>query len=264
MAIKPLIIHVHIPKTGGSSVINVFHKVYGNERSIRINLDNQRENHAAAQEILLNDPFKYDLISGHLGEMDFHKLPLKRPVTYFTVLRHPAERVFSLYHYIRHKEQHRRHEVFKQIDDLETALPQIGANLQTRLISGLPAKQEPTSDDLEQAKRNLETLFLFAGILERFDETLLLLNQMLGWSQTFIHPPHLNATSRNGKQSEALYRRALELNALDMELYEFGNTLLDRKIREMGLVYQRDKFNLTLRRSVRQVKAFVRSKIRKS
>jgi hypothetical protein len=264
MTPKPLIIYVHIPKTGGSSVINIFHKIYGMERSVRVKNINNQENHNAVEKILLNEPFKYDFILGHLGELDFHNLPVERPFYYFTVLRHPAERVISLYHYIRRSETHHRHELFKQIDNLETALPQLGGNLQTRLISGMPPKHEPTQADLEQAKRNLEMLFLFAGVLERFDETLLLLNQMLGWSRMFIQPPHLNATSRNRSTSDEIYKRTIELNALDMELYEFANDLMNRKIQESGLVFQRDKFKLAFRRSYHQVKLFVKTKIQKS
>jgi hypothetical protein len=260
---KPLVIYAHIPKTGGTSATNVFHRVYGAERFFRVTEGQNEENQAVAQALLLNEPFKYDVISVHLGQLNLHTLPSQRPMRYFTILRHPVNRIVSLYRYIRSEEKHHRHEKFKELDSLEAALPMMGANLQTRLVAGLPPKQHPVDADLEQAKRNLDDLFLFTGILERFNETLLLLKGMLGWTQTFVQPPHLNTTSKNKTLPPSLYQQVLDRNTLDMALYEYGNQLLDRKIKEMGFAFQRDKINLTFRRSIRQAKALVRGQLRK-
>lgn len=66
------------------------------------------------------------------------------------------------------------------------------ANMQTRAISGqievlnfLPPYEKMTDDALDCAKRNLRINFKCAGVIERFDESLLIMKRKLGWRKIY-------------------------------------------------------------------------------
>jgi hypothetical protein len=92
---------------------------------------------------------------------------------------------------------------------------------------------------LEQAKRNLAT-FAAVGISERFDETLILLKQLFGWSNTFYVKANVgrNRAARQEFSKDTL--AALErYNELDQQLYEYATKLFANSIAERGRGFQR-------------------------
>ena len=259
---KPLYFFLHIPKTGGTSIAKVLNRLY---RSRYIPLENgtNEENRIAVINILKNEPNRYDVIGGHVGGFGIHE-GSQRPVRYLTILRDPGARAISLYYMIMRVKTHRRHAQFQQYGSIEEGLTHIGSNLQTRVLAGIPKDTVVTAEHLELAKRNIEEWFDAVAILERFDESLILMRRALGWKTLVIAPPHENAGKNRPKAlPESVIQLANDLNAYDTELYEFANALMDKRIRELGFTYRSDALQVWARREFRTFKATVKKRLKR-
>jgi hypothetical protein len=172
-----------------------------------------------------------------------------------TFLREPVDRVLS--HYYRHlhrkkpvqersprRLQHRvetpgkvRASSKTRADSIEEALvdlrlPEIN-NLATRFLCGheSPLKELPASA-LDDAKQNLRG-FAFVGIQERFEESLVLLQRMLGLGLVPYRDRHVSSGDDRPSVDEIPdEQRALieECNQLDVELYRFGRGLFEEAV----------------------------------
>ena len=163
-----------------------------------------------------------------------------------TFLREPVDRVLS--HYYRHVHRNkqkmslarrqRRLESGKgragKADSIEEALvemrlPQL-SNLATRFLCGHPSS--PMAGDLpasalDDAKESLRE-FAFVGIQERFEESIVLLQRMLGLGSIPYRDRHVSS-DRPAVDEIPDAERALieEHNQLDAELYRFGLGLFE-------------------------------------
>lgn len=192
---------------------------------------------------------------------------ISRACDYVTLLRHPIDRVLSLYyhvktHYPNHsqlrKEQYRARLVrpadidgmsleefvedppFREVD-----------NDQVRRISGIePEPGGCTAHMLDEAKRNLRRHFAVVGVTERFDETLVLLKRKYGWTRDILYYPRNTNPARPatdtipGAAREAILRR----NDLDHELYRFAEAMLDEMVSAAGPGFRDDLLDLRARR----------------
>jgi hypothetical protein len=143
---------------------------------------------------------------------------LGRPWTYITLLRHPVERVLSLYHFL-------KLEGTMSLADFAAAPPFREAdNDQTRRIAGIdPELGACTPAMLDLAKEHLRRDFAVAGVVERFDDTLELLRKRLGWNRgTLSYPRNVNESR---PAAESLPRETVEAilarNQLDLALWQF-------------------------------------------
>ncbi len=137
---------------------------------------------------------------------------LGRPVRYFTFLREPIARYVS----------HYRHQVhaMKKGWTLDTFLNERRFDdYMTVRLAGRP--------DVEQAKRQLRKAFCCVGLMERFDESLLLLRGALGYPKMDLRYQRENESRAPGGASESLedasvQERLRRANRLDLELYRFA------------------------------------------
>ncbi|MGH9548766.1 MAG: hypothetical protein ACRD3W_05290, partial [Terriglobales bacterium] len=143
-----------------------------------------------------------------------------------------VERIVSFYHYILRSPTHYLHDRLRNesIDlrgFVEKQLTLECDNLQVRYLcsddlSGV-AIGACTRSMLEQAKENLASRFAAVGLMERFDQSLQLTAQRLGWKKT--ESPRINIAAAGTKRKEtdattlALIKSA---NELDAELYQFA------------------------------------------
>jgi hypothetical protein len=162
---------------------------------------------------------------------------LAHPWTYITLLRHPLDRVLSLYSHLK------RHNGLSLTLEEFVASPSCREvdNDQTRRISGLePELGACTKAMLETAKDNLRRHFSVVGVTERFDETLIVLKWVLGWTKDLLYYPQNTSPDRLAIDSlaPAIRDALLGWNELDLELYEFANRLLDQRIAAQGAAFR--------------------------
>lgn len=211
-------IFIHIPKTGGTSLREILRHVYPPERRVFIyshdpdHLDGLRKN-----------VFLAEAINGHVsfGIHEFYGVEAR----YVTILRHPLDRVVSLYlHQARYPDNEVHHLIAEgmTLKDLlrSDEFPEYN-NHMVRVIAGLPYS-DPVYDPrfVERAEVNLDAHFDFVGTTERFDESVALLSETFGWGPQPVPRLNVNADRRAFTIDEETRAEILRCNALDVVLYD--------------------------------------------
>ncbi len=162
------------------------------------------------------------------------------PFTYISMLRNPRSRIISSYYYFKFFSQ--PEEYYCQLirdnnlscKDFVTS-DIINDNMATRQLSGIGNSVDyglVKREHLEIAKKNIEQHFSVVGLTERFDESLMLFKQRLGWKIPFYQPRNVNK-KRPKKETEPEVIRAIErTNELDLELYEYVKERFEQQIEE--------------------------------
>jgi len=107
----------------------------------------------------------------------------------------------------------------------------VGEEKYTPQASGEPV----TGEILEIAKRNLREHFAVVGLLDRFDESLLLFKKFLGWGS--IYYVRLNETKDRPAhwQVPDEVRGLIEkYNTIDMDLYEYARQRFEEAVKDQG------------------------------
>lgn len=230
--LPPLLLFTHIPKSAGSSVIQLFvNNAHPGRYHELYDLDTQYfeiDRETIRQRVLpLNDAA--DVISSHIPLHYRLWEFIDRPVCNATVLRDPVERVISHYYYLRtigHVNPVGRRLVEEQIsleDYVRTHRLDGSENLMVRFLARTanPSREKQCSGSmLNEAIENLE-LFDILGITEKFDEFVDRVCDMFSYQcQDSLH---VNANSERLRQEEipqSTIDTIKEFNALDIELYE--------------------------------------------
>jgi hypothetical protein len=252
---KNPLIFMHIPKTGGMSLFTAFCKLWGTRIADLYNVTTANPR-PAADAIRARDKCLY---CGHFP-FGLHEW-FDRPVYYASVLRQPVERVVSLYHYVQPMLAGVRRtmadkglsaeQVFaggKVADYYHDFLPWIEGeqtveaffscpsadldNGMVRRFSGVglaPGRCPPEA--LERSKENIEKCFSVVGRLDRYGDTLTLLERKLGLPG--LPENRVNVNARKPKSSElspALKERIEAMNALDLALYDWVGQRFDEEL----------------------------------
>lgn len=260
---RPLVLFFHVPKTGGTTLWKIVAHSYPTDRWIRVMTGRNLGNERAMRYLLANKAYAYDLIGGHSDAPLDWQAHSPRLCLHATMLRHPANWAISRYYEILRKDHLPKHTSFVQEQvGVEEGVQRIAINYQTRLFASVPHARECERADLELAKRNLEQHFEAVGILERFDDSLVVYHHVLGWRLLNYTRGNV-AANRPREGLDEARQIATDINALDMELYEFANQLLDRRIEQLGSRFTADRLVLQGKRRLttarRQLRHLVRS-----
>lgn len=228
------IIFLHIPKTAGKSLRNVLIKQYWGNKMFYFYPNPTSEELEALRH--LTDEKDVKVVLGHY-RYGVHEY-LRRPYTYLTFIRNPIDQVIShYYHLVRSdKEVHQRiiekNRSLRSFADFEWA-----KNLQTAFITGTQDIREIEKDPegaLTLAKKRLsEDIYQF-GVTEKFDESLLLFREKLGW-KNLVYQRFNVAKNRpeNHQLNDEDLQKIRKNNQLDLRLYEFGRALFDQRIQQI-------------------------------
>ncbi|MGB6799659.1 MAG: sulfotransferase family 2 domain-containing protein [Xanthobacteraceae bacterium] len=256
-----VLIHLHIAKTGGTSASSLMKHGFRADEIFewtRHGVEEYTALQMATRESCERQlaAFGLDRIryaAGHMP-MGVHTL-FDRSAKYFTILRHPVDRVISLFYFLIQlgvplcKDGKRL--TFE--DYIESRSDINLCDYQVRAVSGcaeLDAPPGPPNEvinappvekrHLEVAKRNIEELFVAAAPLEQVTELALLVRRVYGWPMRRLQTEYKNPTKERPKSVEVsprLIKIIEECNSYDLELYEWvGNRFAEqRRLFEPGL-----------------------------
>jgi hypothetical protein len=247
--VAPLVAFVHVPKTAGATVTSMLAAAYS-KAGLHKAGNYMRGRERTAQKVSKSPGGWEDwhrrggrVSVGHVPYGLFRK-HLPEETWYMTFLREPVDRVLS--HYYRHIHVHdarRAGQVTERsgkrakADSIEQALVEMRLphlnNLCTRFLCGHESPLGPLpASALDDAKENLRG-FAFVGIQERFEESIVLLQRMLGLGSLPYVDRHVSLEGRRPAVDEIPdEQRALiaECNQLDAELYRFGLGLFEEAV----------------------------------
>ncbi|MGY8933949.1 MAG: sulfotransferase family 2 domain-containing protein [Flavobacteriales bacterium] len=232
------LIFMHIPKCGGTTFNNILDKIYLSEETFDIKQKlNTRLNIEDFINLKVQEKDRIKLLKGHM-QFGLHSY-FSASSEYITFLRNPIERIISYYYYVKKSPWHHfyRLNLFNDEMSLYDFVTEINFpignkfqkkslyypvidinNGQTRLISGIQDKEEFM---LEKALENIKQYFSFVGTIEKFNESLIILQKMYGWSITNYEIKNKNDAS---KKIEEIDRKTIDaikyFNAADIALYE--------------------------------------------
>ena len=241
----PLIIFLHIPKTGGLTLRHFLLRQYRGgaafdhydewmrpiDQQSRMNPPAEGQNGRFLEDFWSLPPDRQARVRVCTGHFSFgiHE-HLPAPNTYITMLREPIDRTLSGYHYRR----------TLRLPDLSlreyVGDPGGVPDPQTRRVAGgeWARGSSDTRGMLDAAKENLSAHFDMVGITERWDETLLMLALKFGWPRPYYHrynESHGRVT--RDEVDEDLLEILKERTQIDRELYLFARAEFeDRLARE--------------------------------
>ncbi|MDE5879408.1 MAG: sulfotransferase family 2 domain-containing protein [Desulfovibrio sp.] len=245
MSAEPLFF-LHIPRTGGTTVDEIFFNNYPADRTLKIYSQEEFKKYRLIDEASFAN---IQYITGHLLLTNTDPTQFYgKNVRAFTFLRDPVKRLHSEYLFLKTWKHQHLYDFLNSNDisfsDYITSTHHLlkyrGKNFMTRCISGDRMEGEDVSAALARAKHNLEHSFLCFGLQERFLESMLLLagEAKLG---NILHQKRNALTYAGAGQrlTDAEAELVREYNGADMELYRFAQELFERRVRERGPAFKK-------------------------
>jgi len=222
-----VVVFVHIPKCGGSSIFDWISRKYG-KTHIAGKLSNVINIEREVSQLRLRNPeLDKVIISGHWTWRIHEFLPTRDyEVSYLTMLRHPLERYLSMFHWTNSMNlpihSFRQYlEDDSHLDGLESFHG--GKNLMVTYLG---------AGDLERAKDVLENQMAAFGLVEDMHPSLAIFAKQLD-----LDPWDYQATNVSRKSDYVLSPEeeaiVLERNQLDLEFYHWARVLFERRKREV-------------------------------
>lgn len=257
------LIFLHIPKTAGGTLHRIIRRQFPNNATydtfvvdsagarIRADAFKQLPEEARGRIRYLRSHYPFGL----------HEY-IPQQSTYVTLLRHPVDRMISLYYYTLQSPGHPLYEKLisgnMSLDDyVRSELATRQANLQTRFVSGhwsLTDSGTSPSDILETAKRNIQEHFDIVGLSEMFDESLALLRRAFGWRNALYTKRNVSkGRPRKEDIAKDTFRLIERHNEQDLELYNYAKERFVRLIDKQDSSFKSEVQRLRLYNQVYQL-----------
>ncbi|MBW4517313.1 MAG: sulfotransferase family protein [Timaviella obliquedivisa GSE-PSE-MK23-08B] len=243
--------YIHIPKTAGMTFRTVVADYFHSDEICPATLG-----HMMAQ-VNPQDLPKYRLLRGHLVYVDFKTLLPKKNFVHATMLREPVAQLVSHYEYIRRMPTDPDYAKVKEMSLEEFVQYFTIANLRRNTQTYHVAKAArfdiehlPAQDVFEIALESLDH-FAFAGLVERFQDSLFLLSYIFGW-RPIMNTRKENASNTQGdprgicgaarslhkesyadRLSPATLQLIKENTQLDQQLYDYASQIFSDRFTQM-------------------------------
>lgn len=232
-------IFLHIEKTGGISLGSLIEQNYERDQYYKYYNISPPALEEDFRALRPERKRRLKVIIGHYDYGIHEKLDLKG-FKYVTVMRSPVSRLFSLYMYIRREPNFWLHEEVKKMtlkEFLGSGIYKQADNGMTRRIAG--ATGEPfgqlTHDHLETAKANLKKKFALVGLINKFDETLVMMKQLGIFDHIGLAEGNATFSGKNkASLTEEDYREISLRNVWDNALYVYAMELFGNKLCRQG------------------------------
>jgi hypothetical protein len=239
-----LLAFVHVPKTAGGTVINMLAGAYS--RAALSDAGNYINGADKSVLKLRRVGVRWRNWQRRGGRAIYGHVPygvyrqyMPQGTRYMTFFREPIDRVVT--HYYNHHRLRDGQSAEPKPGDprirtatieeaFEIGVPML-SNLSTRFLSGHPSPMESLPDSaLEDAKANLRD-FVLVGLQERFEESIVLLQQRFDLPLTSYVNRHVSVERPLVEDlPEGERQLIVEHNRLDLELYAFAEGLFEEAV----------------------------------
>lgn len=230
-------IFFHMLKTGGNTLKSIIGRNYKPEEVFQITKKGYQTGPIDYFKSLPSEERnKIKLFRGH-QRFGMHEF-FDGNTAYFSLVREPISRLISFYNHINslpnpyfrnlipENERATFVDFVKNIDKYHEQ----GNNGQVKALVG----ENVHLDDLfERVQENLENHFLFLGLTERFDESLIILKNKLSWGSIYYikrKVSHKKVTITNISEEELEFARSL--NQADIQLYNYAKEQFEALVTE--------------------------------
>lgn len=225
-----MLIFLHIPKTGGSTLTPVLDWNY-KQQTHKISL---HRNIQTFIDLPDEEKRQYQALIGQVFYGIHRHIP--ENCEYISILRHPIKRLVSQYHYLNVRKQKLGEPLTDMsIEEFLESEP-FQAYSQLNLIAGGDSIEEALKrplppDAMERAKANIEAHFPVLGLVEQYDESLLLMKRHFGWTRAFYARINVNQGRRTFDDFPAETRRTIERACEpELELFEYAQHRLQSQL----------------------------------
>lgn len=192
---------------------------------------------------------QYRLLLGHLVYVDFKTLLPQKQFIHATMLREPVAQLVSHYEYIRRMPTDPDYAKVKEMSLEEFvqyfAIANLRRNTQTYHVAKaarFDIENLPAQDIFEIALESLDH-FAFAGLVERFQDSLFLLSYIFGW-RPIMNTRKENAGETKGDRgshkesyvdriSSTTFQLIKENTQLDQQLYDYASQIFSDRFTQM-------------------------------
>lgn len=223
-----MLAYIHIEKAAGQTLIRILENNYIYRHCRVAPLKKEHKGifkWVDLKLLLMFNPF-LQALAGHSIVPHSDLLDHRPDIRFITVLREPIERYISHYQYwVQSLNRQISFEDFLSLEDLK--------DFQTKKIAGSP--------DLPTAKKILKENIFLAGVLEEFDEFLMVLKKKLAPQQFDIGYERKNVAKSNHIKNQIYaefnhHREQIEKNnRFDLELYDYIKKELFQKEKQIWL-----------------------------
>ena len=227
---------MHIPKTGGSTFYEIIEAQYGkqniidlNNEDVDIDFKNDLFTHKISSE--LNIKKTASSVCGHfrLGIHDKFNTPEPKYIAFF---RNPVDQFLSQYYYTLNLNEYpdvkQKVSLTGNLEKyIKSDLCMYAENMHTYFLCRAENRNDymKHQDEMfQQATHNLQTSFLFCGMFEYFDESLIILKEILDWDKV---PYYIKKKVNKNRLSisshdENIIETIKNINKYDNEIYKMA------------------------------------------
>lgn len=240
----PLTVFVHIPRTAGTTFAAVLRDNFpngvrslGNAFRSSGGFDSRLLRRLDDAAVLTRNA---QVLVGHVHFGIRDRLP--SDARYITFLRNPVERTLSHYYSLVRLSRRKALPGDGSLNATLSAGDVIYDNLQTRMLCGEPEPFGKVGDRmLEQAKENLRSRFAAFGVVESFDESVVLLAHEIGLESILYLRQRFAARPRGHEVPAEMRAVAERFNQYDAELYRSALELFEQRVAEQGPEFHVDR-----------------------